>query len=299
MTESEVRPDDFAFVYLDVSFPPVAWLAYRGTLNSCAITSANPGNISWFLVETIKRGLISTLRREGTLEGFRVKSFNTHTSRLRCVYAYPTLDDAKKGNESRGKFISENLVAIAPACANFKSEEHDSTWITNFDSLPIDTAKRYWEGELTKEPLRELLLDGRFLILGTSVRKKSYETIKKACSTALALLELSRLAAHFGSDLGAVAPWLKQDGDRIVVTHIMNYSGKEGVEIFKKAIEEHKKDRSFAVNWDDLKPLCAKREDPQLDALFSAPDFRSYDHELRVEKVNERNEFVATILAHQ
>lgn len=205
----------------------------------------------------------------------------------------------KRSNEGRGKFSAENLVAIVPADTDFKSEEHDSTWITNFDSLPKDSAKRYWEGELTKEPLRELLLDGRFLILGTTVRKRAYETIMTVCPNALALLELSRLAAYFGSDLGAVAPWLKKDADRIFVTHIISYSEKEGLEIFRRAIEENKRDPSFAVNWDDLKPLCVKQEDPQLDALFSAPDFRCYDHDLRVDKINELNEFIAAALAHQ
>ena len=49
---SEIRDDDFAFVYLDVDHLPVAWLAYRGMINSPDVSSANPGNLSLFLMDT-------------------------------------------------------------------------------------------------------------------------------------------------------------------------------------------------------------------------------------------------------
>jgi hypothetical protein len=125
--KSEIRENDFAFVYLNVDDPHIAWLAYRGLLNSCDIQTANPGNISWFLVDVIRRGLASTLRREGVLEGLRIREFSTPPSRLRCVYAYPTLDAAARGNFGRGKFRKENLVAITPALDNFRTSRHDSS----------------------------------------------------------------------------------------------------------------------------------------------------------------------------
>src|SRR5882757_5883986 len=146
---AEIRPDDFAFVYLDVDHFPIAWLVYRGALNSSDIASANPGNLSWFLRDTIQRGVVTTLRREGALEGFRRKEFSERISRLRCVYAYPTLEMAKHGDDGRGKFRKENLVAIAPA-STYKSEAYDSNWISNFSALPLETARKYWAGEQTK-----------------------------------------------------------------------------------------------------------------------------------------------------
>lgn len=82
-TSDEIRKDDFAFVYLDMD-PHVAWLAYRGLLNSCDIATANPGNISWFFVDVIKRGLVSTLRRKGSWRDLAFASFRTcpHVSNL-------------------------------------------------------------------------------------------------------------------------------------------------------------------------------------------------------------------------
>jgi Protein of unknown function (DUF2441) len=100
----EFYESDFAFVYLDVDDPHVAWLAYRGLLNSCDIATANPGNISLFFVDVIKRGLVSTLRREGLLEGSRLREFPNLPSRFKCIYAYPTLDAAASGNFGRGSF---------------------------------------------------------------------------------------------------------------------------------------------------------------------------------------------------
>jgi hypothetical protein len=292
---AEIRTDDFAFVYLDVDYFPIAWLVYRGVLNSPDIESANPGNLSWFLLETIQRGVVTTLRREGALEGFRRKEFHEHLSRLRCVYAYPTLEMAIRGDEGRGKFRKENLVAIAPA-STFKCEAHDSNWITDFSGLPLETARRYWAGEQTKAPVTELLLSGRFNIFGTTVRKRAYETIRSAQPNTLAMLELSRLAVEFGSDLGSVAPWLKRDGNSVIATYVIRYDEREGLEIFRKALEEKKRNPSFPMNRADLEPLCKSDPDPDLDARFSVPDLRPFERELRYDKLAQLDEFVRMIL---
>jgi hypothetical protein len=238
----EIRADDFAFVYLDVDNPIIAWLTYRGVLNSPDVATANPGNLSWFLVEVIKRGLTSTIRREGALEGFRIHGFPNSPSRLKSIYAYPDLESAKQGDYGRGTFRVENLVAIAPAVADFKMSTYDSTWITDFDSLPLDTGQKYWRGEKTKTPHLESLLNGRFWILGTTVRQRAYETIKRHWPNALALLELARLAVDFSSDFGSIAPWLKQEDGRIILRHIIRYDEKEGPAILRLAMERVKND---------------------------------------------------------
>ncbi len=294
---AEIRPDDFAFVYLDVDFPPVAWLVYRGLLISSDCKSANPGNISWFFVDVVRRGLISTIRREGILEGFRLKEFEDRPSRLSCVYAYPTLETATRGDYGRGKFRKENLVAIAPDSTQFKTSAHDSNWITDFDSLPYEVGKKYWTGEQTKEPLLEFLLTGRFWIFGTTVRTRAYETIKQTWPNSLAILELSRLATYFDSDLGAVAPWLKREKDeRIVVSQVIKYDDAEGVEILRRAIEQRKRNPSFWINWTDLEPLRHPAPDPEWDTRFCVPDARPYEHELRLDKIVELQSFVNSIL---
>jgi hypothetical protein len=292
--QHEIQSDDFAFVYLDVDDPVIAWLVYRAAINSCDIATANPGNISWFLMDVIRRGLISTLRREGVLEGFRLKEFPSNISRLRCVYAYPTLEIAQRGNYGRGKFRLDNLVAIAPASTPYRISEYDSNWITDFDSLPLETARKYWSGETTKNPLTECLLSGRFWIYGTAVRARAYETIKRTWPNSLAMLELSRLAAEFGSDLGSVAPWLKRNGDQIMVSSVIRYSESEGQVIIRQAVEQRKRDPTYPINMADLEPLWNTKADPTLDQKFSVPKIEDYP--LRDDKVAELNEFVQIVL---
>jgi len=295
----EIRPDDLAFVYLDVDNPIIAWLTYRGILNSPDIRTANPGNLSWFLVDTLKRGLASTIRREGALEGFRIKLFPNATSRLKCVYAYPTLEAAKEGDYGRGKFRKENLVAIAPANSDYKIGTYDSCWITNFDALPVDTAQKYWRGEKSKEPHFECLLSGRFLIFGTTVRKRAYDTVQRTWPNALAALELARLAVDFDSDFGSISPRLTQEGDRYLIRHVIRFDEKEGPEILKLAMERAKKDPKYHVNWADLEPFRLPPEDRVADERFKVPDTRAYDHELRIEKLEDMRKFVALVLTQQ
>ena len=293
----EIHANDFAFIYIDVDFPPIAWLVYRGTLNSCNVTAANPGNLSWFLLDSIKRGLVSTLRREGSLEGFRIRDFENHLSRLKCVYAYPTLETAARGCYGQGKWRAENLVAIAPIPDQFSCETHDSRWIDDFDALPVETAKRYWAGEPTKEPLTEYLLSGRFTILGTTVRQRAHDTIKRLHPNSLAILELSRLAAEFNSDFGSIAPWLVRDGGRVVVRYVIRFSEAECREIIQRAVQEKQRNANFAINMDDLEPVWNNAQSAELDAKFSVPDFAPYEHELRQDKLNELNEFIQAVLA--
>jgi hypothetical protein len=296
--QNEIRSDDFAFVYLDVDNPTIAWLAYRGLLNSPDIATANPGQLSWFLIDILKRGLASTLRREGVLEGYRIKEFPQDVSRLKCVYAHPTIDAAKRSEYGLGKFRNENLVAISPATNEFRADLFDGQWITDFDSLPVDTARRYWSGEHTPTPHLEYLLSGRFYILGTAVRKRAYQTIKRVWPNALALLELSRLAAEFGSDFGSISPSLQIESEHVLVRHIIRYDDQEGPEILRRAMETAKADPLFHVNWDDLEPFRLPPEDRAADERFRMPDTSPYDHELRADKLAELNKFIELVLGN-
>lgn len=295
MKSGELRENDFAFVYLDVDDPRIAWLAYRGVINSADQKGANPGEISWHLVNTIQRGLISTLRREGLLEGFRLKQFGGALSRLRCIYAHPTLEAAMKATEGVGKFRKENLVAIEPRDPNFIREEYDSYWVTNFDALSSDqAAKNYWAHEHSNEPALELLLSGSFSILGTTVRKRAYETIKKVAPNSLAMLELARLAEMFSSDLGAIAPFIVMEENGPVLSSVIMYNEDEGNKVWSQALGRAKDDKTFQMNWDDIKPLTAS--DPKYDAYFSTPDFKGLNKSFRIEKANELKEFIDAVL---
>lgn len=297
MVSDEVRAQDFGFIYLDVDDPAIAWLAYRGLISSSDFTRANPGNISWFSTKLIKRGLSSTLEREGKLEGVRQKFFSEKLSRLNSLYAFDSVETAREALKHLGKFKSENLVSIEPADQNFRREVYDMQWIGNFDLIGFDAAEGYWSGKkYPNHPLPEALLSGRFWILGTSVRKRAYGTIRRSDPKALAMLELARLAAHFGSNLGAISPWLRKEGETIIVSQIINYDEREGLEVFRSALEEYRKNPEFPINWTDLKPLTGPKEDKNLDDLFRVPDGRPFEHEFRIDKATELAQVVQKIL---
>jgi hypothetical protein len=289
---SEIEADDFGFVYLDVDFLPIAWLVYRGVLNSPDITSANPGNLSWFQVNGIKRGSSAWLRREGVLEGYRRREFRHCISRLTCVFAYPNLDAAKQGAYSSKNSHPEDLVSIAPASDDFRREEYDGQWIDDFDSLPPKTARRYWVGEVTAAPRIEMLLQGRFWILGTSVRKRSYETIKSHMPDTLAMLELSRLGVEFGSEIGSISPWLVRDRNKLVVRFIIRYDETEGIAVLRKALDKKARCPEFQINLADLQPLLDSSPSREMDALFSCPDMRPFEHEFRLENFAKLTQYV-------
>lgn len=272
LSSDELRNDDFAFVYLDVDNPEIAWLAYRGIIESPDINNINPGNISWFLVNILKRGVFSTIRREGLIEGVRRKRFPHAISRLSCVYAFPTLEDAQKGSEGQGKFHRDNLVAIAPASRNFQIEKYDSNLISNYDSLEAqDASCRYWSSKSSQEPHYEYLLRGRFYILGTKVRERAYRTIKAIWPKSLALLELSRLAVDLGSQLGCIAPWLTRQGRNVSLEHIVYYEENEGLRVLETALKRKSVDRSYAINLTDLEPLRQSADDRNADDYFRLP----------------------------
>lgn len=297
MASDEVRAEDFGFIYLDVDDPAIAWLTYRGLISSSDIASTNPGNISWFFTKLIKRGLSSTLEREGKFEGIRQKSFKEKLSRLNSLYAFDNVETAREALKNLGKFNSENLVSIEPADQGFRREIYDMQWIDNFDLIGIDAAKRYWSGKnYPDHPIPEALLSGRFWILGTSVRKRAYETIQRLDPKALAVLELARLATHFGSNLGAISPWLRKEGEAIIVSQIINYDEKEGLEVFQRALGEHRKNPEFPINWPDLRPLTESQEDKNLDDLFRVPDGRLFEHEFRIDKATELAQTIQNIL---
>jgi hypothetical protein len=55
------------------------------------------------------------------------------------------------------------------------------------------------------QPIWEVLLDGAITIWGTELRQRAYEVTRQRSPFAVALLELSRLAASLGSDLGHIS----------------------------------------------------------------------------------------------
>jgi hypothetical protein len=164
------------------------------------------------------------------------------------------------------------------------------------ETIPAWTNKRYWSGERTRTPLIECLLTGRFYILGTEVRKRAYETIKRVNPNGLAMLELSRLAVEFDSDLGSVSPWIKKDLGNLIASYVFRYTEMEGLEVFRQAITKWKNDSGYPINFEDVKPLTSLEKDDELDKKFSVLDLRPFEKTFRVDKASKLDEFARLAL---
>ena len=60
------------------------------------------------------------------------------------------------------------------------------------------------------------------IVLGTELRQRAYETIKREFPRRLALLEIARLAAWAESDLGNIRAWLHDEGDNVALHYLMD-----------------------------------------------------------------------------
>lgn len=70
-----------------------------------------------------------------------------------------------------------------------------------------------WRTFPEKEPLWELVAQGRAVVCGADIRVRAYETVHSHFPEAVSLLEIARIAAHVGSDLGHLSAWLIRNED--------------------------------------------------------------------------------------
>jgi hypothetical protein len=123
-------------------------------------------------------------------------------------------------HEWGGHFSSKNLAEFEL----FPSESysrHDANWITYAPRCQrgrIESEEwiaKYWSGETYPEraPVWELLVQGRAVICGTELRQRAYKVISEKFPDSVSILEISRIAAHIGSDLGHVSAWVIRKGD--------------------------------------------------------------------------------------
>lgn len=75
-----------------------------------------------------------------------------------------------------------------------------------------------------ERPLWELLVDGRGFVLGTRVRERAYDTVKRKWPQSLGLLELSRVAVELNSDLGLITPFLVVEAERMRLGFYLNFA---------------------------------------------------------------------------
>jgi hypothetical protein len=208
-----------AFAYINVSDPWIAWLAYRGEM--IASPQVHPQALSiWHARCLIAAGRAAIraekYRKETELDQFRAARYPEAVSRLSGLYFFPTLEDAKRvENKWDGSFQPENLTEVEIVSVS-RLSRYDSEWITHDFGSPTNSwFDSYFSGVARgANPIWELLVEGRALILETSLRERAYQVLAAEWPQSLALLELSRVAVVLGSDLGVILPIVTCDRNK-------------------------------------------------------------------------------------
>lgn len=241
-----------AYVYLDIDHPAVAWGTYRGVLVSAHADASYTGcAISMMLAGMLADKNAARLQNELLIERVRQARHSNHPSRLSAMYFFENKECAESAQDWGPHFIGEHLTAVDLHATNLLSR-HDANWIT---FAPLDTQDRitstdwidsYWYGVPypDKAPVWEILSHGRATILDTRVKKRAYKTVSKRDPMSVALLEVARICAATGSDLGQINTFLVASNSAATVEWHVDMRDAENPEVLEK-IKNFKGSRNF------------------------------------------------------
>jgi hypothetical protein len=173
-------------------------------------------------------------------------------------------------------FQPEFLAELNLSEAGVRRDKLDANWIT-YASIDkggnlTDTSwiQNYWAGfpYPNEDPIWETLVDGRLRVLGTDVRQRAYRAIKSEFPDSLMFLEIARLAAWVGSDLGAISTFVRREGDEMVMEYLMDMRDADDRQVLGKlaALKESR----HPINWDDMKAHIEQ------ESFGRVPDLRPY-----------------------
>ena len=213
-----------AWVFLNISNPVCAWATYRSVLVS---VPSGPGFISVWTAAMLKNGDPNRIRRELMLERHRATFFPQRVSRLKGMYCFTDLESAERALKWGSYFRAENLAELSLAQAK-QGDRMDSNWISYSEIEnspdPKEAMDSYWSGKPYphEDPIWEVLVEGRLIVLGVELREPAYKLIDHYMPESTEILELGRVAAWVGSDLGSSCGFLRNDGDYVVLDYLMD-----------------------------------------------------------------------------
>lgn len=224
LSESEVsqvlKTDGWAF--LNIRNPLCAWATYRGALVG---VPTDPGFVSIWFASLLQNSNVDRLAKDVALERCRAQFYPHRVSRLRGMYCFDDLRCAERALDWGSHFAVQNLAELSFAEVS-KADRLDSNWITfgNFDEPTRAACFGYWSGipYPDREPLWEVLVEGRIYVLGTELRERAYSLVERYMPYSTAILEAGRLAAWVGSNLGSTSAFLLQDGDFLELQYYMD-----------------------------------------------------------------------------
>ena len=217
MCEQELTTD--GYVYLNIDCPYVAWAAYRGILITPQRASIEGGRlVSWWFTNLLRDPV--HLERELALDRVRERQFPDKVSRLVGMFCFLKKDYADRAVCWDAHFRPENLAELSLCEATGHHHLQDANWITYAGCVASggsgEWMHRYWAGEPypNAEPVWEALVEGRIAVLGTALRDRAHEVVKSRWPDSLMLLEISRLGAGVGSNIGSINAYMTGNAQR-------------------------------------------------------------------------------------
>jgi hypothetical protein len=257
------------YAYLNLGHHLCAWNAYRGALISPPQES---GFLSVWFASLLENQ--THLRRELDLDRLRLQYYPDQVSRLTGVFCFQEYESAKAAECWGGHFQPANLVELHLGETRGTEHRHDANWISHPVGDIEEWGRQYWNGtpHPNHPPIWETLVEGRALVLGTSVRSRAYRSISLNFIGSLALLEIARLAAWIGSDLGNVAAFLLNDLGETSVTYFINMRDAGNSQFLDSL--QRLLNSAHPTNWKDLHASLQKGN------LGETPDLRPYSFTL-------------------
>ena len=178
-----------------------------------------------------------------------------------------------------GHFRPENLAELSLNMTPARDQLLDANWITYG---PRGTNRRndvwmgrYWNGEPcpAADPVWELIVEGRFSVLDTELRERSYRVVKDYWPNSLMLLEISRLGACIGSNIGSMNVFMEETKERYEFKYLLDMRDARDRGFLDRIGELMKS--GCPVNWADIRPHFEQDSfgcTPDMTALqFSVP----------------------------
>lgn len=215
-------------VYANLEHFGVAWSVYRGVIMSAATTGiASFRPLAYWplgLLREASRGDALSLARfekEIAIEMVRRERYPEQVSRLHGLYAWENQETAVRCERKwrQQHFSHENLMEIGFSFS--QSSRVDTQWIDDFVLAPEALGRsdetwmdEYWRGQSrNRQPHWELLLEGRGLYWGTTLRMKALEKVRQQEPNSLFFLEAGRLAVLMGEhEVNSIAPFMLAGG---------------------------------------------------------------------------------------
>ena len=255
MCQRELTTDGFAF--LDIDCPYVAWAADRGILITPQRVPMKDGRlVSWWFANLLRNP--AHLERELVLERVRKQQFPERISRLVGIFCFLEKACADQAIRWGYHFRTENLAELSLVEASGHDQLLDANWITYSDpganSRDDKWMQRYWSGERYPDvdPVWEALVEGKVIVLGTALRERAYEVVKAHWPDSLMLLEISRLGAWIGSNIGTINVFMAENEREYAFGFKMDMRDATNAD-FRERLERLMAS-GHPVNWADIGP---------------------------------------------